>query len=128
MRNIADCKSAMEVQVKASQMLERFEKHTDYYDEGGQYLPLSVWDGKGFNVDSIERFSKPEDKMNHDVLGPCYRVKILEKGSQGERGHFRRENWQTVDPPSCAAPSVPVAAPAENNDAKNLQLKRRRRL
>ena len=42
MRNIADCKSAMEVNFKANQMLEGFEKHMDYYDEGGQCLPLSV--------------------------------------------------------------------------------------
>ena len=62
--------------------------------------------------------------MDHEVLGPCYRVKILEKGFQGERGHIRKEKSQTVDPSSCAAEYVPVAggrssavaAPAENND------------
>ena len=42
MRNIADCTSSTEVQIVANQMLEGFEKHADYYDEGGQYLPLSV--------------------------------------------------------------------------------------
>ena len=50
MLSLADCTTKLEVQTKATQMLEGFEKHTDYYDEGGQYLPLSVWAVKGFSV------------------------------------------------------------------------------
>ena len=110
MRNIADCKSLAQVEVKANQMLVRFEQHSEYYSEGGQFLPLSVWATQGFNVEAIERHSKPEDKMIHDVLGPCYRVKLLTKGIQGERGHRRRDSWQTADPP----PPPPPPPPAEN--------------
>ena len=117
MRNIADCKSASQVEVKANQMLERFEQHSEYYTEGGQFLPLSVWANQGFDVEAIERHSKPEDKMMHHVLGQCYRVKVLNKGIQGERGHSRRDSWHTADPP----PRPQPPPPAENKTPRQFK-------
>ena len=42
--------------------------------EGGEYLPLSVYKTRGFDVDAITTHC--QDKYEHPVLGTCYRVRI----------------------------------------------------
>ena len=49
-------------QKKATEVLESFEAHTEYYDDGGQFLPLAVWANQGYNVEDIENKSQPPTK------------------------------------------------------------------
>ena len=48
------------------------EEHAEYYDDGGEFLPLSVWVARGFNVDI--NTVRPQDKKVHPVLGDTYRI------------------------------------------------------
>ena len=60
------------------------EEHVEYYDDGGEFLPLSVWATRGFNVDI--NTVPPQDKKMHPVLGETYRISILKSGHRGSRG------------------------------------------
>ena len=70
-------------QTAAKDYLDRHHTSEHYFEEGGQYLPLSVWDRKGFNIDDIRDKSLPEDRIEHGVLGRCFRVRLLSKGTIG---------------------------------------------
>ena len=37
----------------AEETLRKVEEHEDYYDEGGKFLPLSVWATKGYDTAKI---------------------------------------------------------------------------
>ena len=41
---------------------------------GGKYLPLSVYDKKGYDIKMIE--AKCKDWEEHEILGRCYRVNV----------------------------------------------------
>lgn len=57
--------------------------------EGGEYLPLSVWATRGFDVELIASRSRPVDIREHEVLGKTYRLRIMAVGEQGRRGQKR---------------------------------------
>ena len=73
--SIAD-KSKAEMRGMLEELFERIEKKEYNFSEGGQFLPLSVWERKGFDVGSIETKSGPEDIREHPVLGKMYRVRV----------------------------------------------------
>lgn len=62
----------------------------EYYD-GGEFLPLSVWKQRGFDEASIEQRSLEADKLQHPVLGLCYRVKTanVRRASSDLEAHWR---------------------------------------
>ena len=53
-------------------------------------MPLSVWQKKGFDVDAIAAKAKAEDKQEHEMLGTCYRVRLLTTGERGSEGAARK--------------------------------------
>ena len=53
--------------------------HTIENVVGGEYLPLSVWETRGFDVSAIEANSLDGDKKFHSQLGWVYRVMIESK-------------------------------------------------
>jgi hypothetical protein len=55
------------------------ESHEETFMCGGEYLPLSVWETRGFNPKFIEERSLPEDILEDRVLGRVYRVRITNK-------------------------------------------------
>lgn len=63
----------LEQRVVQKLTLQRME--TEERALGGEYLPLSVYAARGFNVTDIE--AKCKDHTNHDLLGKTYRVSIL---------------------------------------------------
>ena len=69
-------KDAKKIRGLVEDLLERIEKKETNFSEGGAFLPLSVWDRKGFNVNDIKEKSLPCDKREHRVLGDTYRVRI----------------------------------------------------
>ena len=54
--------------------------------EGGEFLPLSVWQTKGFDIAKIAAEAAPEDITEHKYLGPCYRVNIRSGYHKRTRG------------------------------------------
>jgi len=67
-------------------LFKQYEVAERFYEHGGKYLPLSVWAMKGFDADKIKTGSLAVDIEDHPVVGPCYRVAILEKGKRGATG------------------------------------------
>ena len=58
----------------------------DYFKEGGRFLPLSVYERDGYDVEAIKKNTNAKDIMQHPVLGTVYRVSILDSGVQGFKG------------------------------------------
>jgi len=81
----------------AKERLQKYESHNSYYQDGGEYLPLSVCSSRGFDADAIKLHSQPEDVKEHSVLGTCYRVSILSTGRAGQQGQKRESEGEVVD-------------------------------
>ena len=71
---------------------QKVEQHGRYYDQGGQFLPLSVWERQGYDPEAIRTKSIAIDKQTHPVLGDTYRVCVLSSGSRGYRGSEASES------------------------------------
>jgi hypothetical protein len=69
---------------KARELLTASESHGEYYMDGGEFLPLSVWGRRGFDESRIELHSLPADMRMDRVLGQTYRVKVLSTGNKGD--------------------------------------------
>ena len=67
----------------AEEVLRKVEHHEDYYDEGGSFLPLSIWAVKGYDTDKIIENSKPENCRQCAVVGSVYRIPITSGGKKG---------------------------------------------
>ncbi len=63
------------------------EEHEEYYQDGEEFLPLSVWAKRGFDPDRIFAKAAPNDIKEHSVLGLTYRVRIIASGKQGGEGY-----------------------------------------
>jgi hypothetical protein len=61
------------------------EEHGEFYETGGDFLPLSVWGTMGYDTESIKNGSLPKDKKIHPVLGDTYRVVVLRSGHRGSK-------------------------------------------
>jgi len=64
----------------------RYQKEEEYYGEGGAYLPLCVWQKKGWDIDLIREKSRPEDIRYMEQGGEVYRVRIMSAGLRGVKG------------------------------------------
>ena len=89
------------------------ESHGKFYEEKGQFLPLSVWATRGFNVEDIETKSLQENKQLHSILGMTYRVPLLSSGSRGWKGSQSEGNLMKRSKALKAAASTdePAAEP-----------------
>jgi hypothetical protein len=59
------------------------------YAEGGTFFPLGVWKQQGFDPDAIERGNAPEDRKEHRILGPTFRVPLTTITREVKRGFER---------------------------------------
>ena len=100
------------------------ESHGKFYEERGQFLPLSVWATRGFPVEDIEAKSHASDRRFHDVLGMTYRVALMSSGSKGWKGSSSTDALNkrskaaalTDDHEPDAAAAAAVAAAADDAD------------
>ena len=76
-RMVKGLPSGERLQVVQRVIAKKVSSDVNVRTEGGTFLPLSVWKSKGYDVERIMEHSLPEDIREHDVLGPCYRVKLL---------------------------------------------------
>ena len=67
-------------------LMRRHETWEKRYQSGGNYLPLSVWATQGYDTQRIQRFSRPQDIMEDQVLGKVYRVPLLGVWDNGTKG------------------------------------------
>jgi hypothetical protein len=96
---------------------------------GGEYLPLSVWQTKGFDIADIE--AKCKDTMQHPVLGKVYRVPLLALSRVASHETVRKNVFDRIETkkPKIAAPPLPdrqdenevthEAQEAEDDDGKD---------
>jgi hypothetical protein len=82
-----------------SDFLSKYETHESYYEDKGKFLPLSVWDRQGYDVQMIKDRSDPKDKMVHPILGDVYCVRILNTGARGVEGLKQIENLKAREKP-----------------------------
>ena len=71
---------------------QHFEKEVETFAEGGSYLPLSVWQSKGFDTSRIEALSEPANIDEHPILGTTYRVVIKSKAMKRDHGTMQTDN------------------------------------
>ena len=79
-------KITSELEAFAKESFESFSVQAKTYYDGGNFVPLSVWETLGYDADQIRTNSAPEDRMTHPVLGDVYRVSILCTATRGETG------------------------------------------
>lgn len=77
---------------KCRELLRQHETHEQFYEFGGEFLPLNVWKTRGFDDSAILEKSGSDDIKVHPVLGTVYRVKTLKAGSRGAEGATRSSN------------------------------------
>jgi hypothetical protein len=87
--------SSADLKAVHATMQSKYERHEEYYDEGGEFLPLAAWTVKGFDAVSIEGNSTDANTRMHPLLGMTYRVDILSKGKRGAKGESAVDNLST---------------------------------
>ena len=70
-------------------------------EKGGSYLPLSVYEKQGYDVERIHKHCK--DKMEHPVLGTVYKLEITKDFESSLEAH---ERGQTVHVGEPRAPTI----------------------
>ena len=86
------------LKVSLTNFLESYSAEESSYYDGGKFLPLSVWETKGFNIVAIEAMSQEADKRMHPIFGIVYRVNILSMGTSGKRGTIERDANESEQP------------------------------
>ena len=78
--------SGAAIATKADHMFNiKEEQQAQYYQNGGEFLPLGAWATRGFDANVIKEKIAQEDCREHLILGTTYRVKILSMGDRGEK-------------------------------------------
>lgn len=83
------CKAQMKNLVLNQLAKRRVDKNSQHLS--GDFLPLSAWAQKGFDVSLIESLTEDADVMEHPVLGKCYRVAIHGHGTSIEQQTIREQ-------------------------------------
>lgn len=86
---------------------------------GGEYLPLSVWAQRGFDVARIVEYSTPQNAMEHPVLGSCYRVAITSLNRSVADVQVRTQvlqAWNSISPRAVTRALNPSGQHAALND------------
>ncbi|CAK0846524.1 unnamed protein product, partial [Prorocentrum cordatum] len=69
--------------------MKGFEEHAEWHAEGGEFLPLSVWATRGFDMDTIKDMSHPWDIRPDRMFTNTHRVPIYSAGTAGKKGKRR---------------------------------------
>ena len=121
--NIRDITSRKDVVAQFHEYMKGFEEHSEWYEEGGEFLPLTVWAARGFDTERIQQFSHPWDIREHYVLGSTYRLPIYSAGKSGKKGK-RRED---VEENSGKRQKVDGASESEESSSSSSSSRSRRK-
>ena len=91
MKQLQSKYSQQEVSAYCRETLNMHEQHEDYYREGGEFLPLSVWEKQGWDIAKIEAEALPGDRKEVRMAGTCYRVPVYSAGKRGRKGHSKQD-------------------------------------
>ena len=69
--------------------------------EVGDFLPLSVWESRGFDVERIKQLTPKEDRKDHPILGETFRVNLSTSSQIKTQTWKRRKEHR---PPQSMAP------------------------
>lgn len=96
--------------------LESKERHTDTFAENGEFLPLGVWQVRGFDTALIQAKSLPQDRQVHPILGDTYRLRLVSTQKTFQREQVRGRKYarggvlpEVVDAPPPARVPSPLA-------------------
>jgi len=82
-----DCASNKRALVAGmNKLVKRFETHSQFYENGGEWLPLGVWGARGYDMERIEKNTPKEHKKLDPQVGVLYRVRVFKEGERGEKG------------------------------------------
>ena len=120
------CKNKLEgeIQLLSSDMLMDHKTDESYYNDGGEFLPLSVYATQGYDIKKIEELTLPCDVRDHRVLGKTYRVDILALGARGSKGqsqsteHTARPEKRAIETPASAGKRMKVEREASEDIAQ----------
>ena len=90
------------------ELLVSSDTRSEYFQDGGEFLPLSVWAVRGFDTDRIAAHTRPEDRKEDMVLGLTFRVRILSKGNSGVRATARISRGTKRGAPEISSVAEPV--------------------
>ena len=71
--------------------VDLIEVKEQHYANDGEFLPLAVWQHRGFDSDRILQNHKPSDHRVCSVLGDVYRCAIMVTGDRGSKGVRKSE-------------------------------------
>ena len=113
-----DLKNCKALKTFSDGFLQKYEKHEEYYSEGGAFLPLSVWARKGWDADSIERMTLPNDIRPCRIANLVYRVPIFRAGKQGVKGSEQNDKAAFASSTKKRkAETQPAAEPAASEES-----------
>ena len=95
------------------------------YVDGGEFLPLSVWQNRGFNVADIAEKTPPADIASHPVLGKVYRVAIVSTSKVNREG-TKRGDCAKQETPSGSSRRARSES-SESNETKNRRMKKKQK-
>ena len=85
------------LRVEAEKLLSSYSRRERWFSEGGAFLPLSVWQTKGWDVERLKANTPPEDIRETAQGGTCYRVRILSQGESGVEGKSQERKEAAQD-------------------------------
>ncbi len=95
-----------------NETLEGHEQHEQYYEDGGEFLPLKVWELRGYDANMIVE-NTPENMVKWDPqAGWVYKVRVLKSGNRGCTGKTRRAKCKA----DSAVPKPEVRLALEDGD------------
>jgi hypothetical protein len=74
---------------------ENYTNKVDSTGARGSFFPLGWYERQGFDTARIIAKTKPEDYLDDEVIGPCYRVAISFRDGKTDRGLNQSTELQT---------------------------------
>ena len=108
MGDIAD-KNISQIRAILETKFTKRSQHGTYYDHNGEFLPLSVWEKRGYDPEAIKTLTPNSDKRVHPILGETYRVVLIKTGQSGYEGTENAEEMSKR--PKNALKSIGLEAP-----------------
>ena len=116
----------------AKTMFETFTVEVKVYHNGGEFLPLRVWETRGFDPVAIESSSDPSDVMEHKVLGTTYRGSIVSTGLKSETGTksssvAEAEHYRSHVPVQAVFPAATAKKRSRNSSSSSSSSNKKKR-
>ena len=109
---------------KAKKFIESHQLREEFFAEGGEFLPLSVWTQRGFDASRIQQNTAPHNTQSHPVLGECYRVAIMETGRRGTDGTTSKE--VASKPSSSTRPASSTSSSSSSSSSSSDKKKKKK--